>query len=97
MSKMKLIDAVDISTGISRRVSHEMECLADSFHDVGNTIVANKLELWAKDIKEMSKLIREAHSDDIFIQVQQAEESTMNVFRAALAGIEVGQRNKGEG
>jgi hypothetical protein len=97
MSKIKLIDAVDMSTGVLSRVSHEMECLADSFLDTGNNHVARKLDMWAKDIKEMSRLVREAHSDDIFIQVQQAEESTMNVFRAALAGIEVGQRNKGEG
>jgi len=96
MSKMKLPDAVDISTGVFQRVSHEMECLADSFLDIGNNHVAKKLDMWARELKEISEIVRKAHSEDIFIQVQRAEESTMNVFKAALAGIEVGQRNKGE-
>ena len=93
---MNLIDAVDLNTGALRRVSNEMLCLSDSFLDVGNTVVSNKLEKWALELKDLSEIVRKAHSQDIFMQVKLAEESSMNVFKAALAGIEVGLRNKGE-
>jgi len=73
-----------------------MECLADSFFDVGNKVVSEKLEKWSQSLIEARDRVKEAHSEDLYSQVQQAEESSMNVFRAALAGIEVGSESKGE-
>jgi hypothetical protein len=97
MSKMKLLDAIQTNTAVLSTAAHEMECLADSFLDVGNDMVAKKLERWALNLRDVQEIVKAAHSADLYGQVQQAQESSVNVLNGVLAGIEVGIKAKEEG
>jgi hypothetical protein len=97
MAKIKLIDAIELNRVTVNRVAYEMQCLADSFIDTGNKIVADKLGNWAQELIEVKETVRKAHSEDVFEMVKKAEQASKAVLDAALAGIKMASKVEGEG
>ena len=63
-----------------------IEELANAFTIVGNRKVADKLWDMAQAIQDAAKEIRSATTEELNRQVKQAQESSANLVRAALAG-----------
>ena len=71
--------------------------LAKAFAITGNRRVSDKLYDMAEAIHNSAKEIRDATSQELTDRVRQAQESSVNVLKGVLAGVELGQNPNGVG
>lgn len=69
-----------------------IDVLSEAFHQVGNEKVGLKLNRIAISIESAMKEINEAIKNHIHEEYKQAQESSANVFKATLAGIEISKK-----
>lgn len=78
-------------------VSREMVYLANAFRVTGNTTMSSRLFNMADDLRRAADQVNKAVAKELNESVRQAQESSTNLFKAALAGIALGQNEDGVG
>ena len=68
----------------------ELNHLVRSLYGVGNTFLAGRIEKVAESIEMASKRIDSAQRKESNRLFEQAEQSSLNVLHATLAGIDIG-------
>lgn len=89
-----LLDASNQTRDMCESVASDLEHLAYSFREVGNSKVAGNLEFNAKRLRIAAEVIDKATGDAIYASAREAEQSFFNTVNAALAGIKVGSNAK---
>ena len=78
-------------------VTEQLRYLSNAFYQTGNDAIGFKLSRAADKIEEANKKIRGAVAKELNRSIKQAEESSVNVFKGVMAGIELGQNEDGVG
>jgi len=70
-------------------IVYELQSLASAFYRVGNTIISDQLFAMARSLEENNKIIGDSVSISINERLKDAQQSSANIFHAALAGIKL--------
>ena len=91
------LDNIHGNADVIYQVAEELHYLAQAFHRTGNGTVAQKLSLQSARLHAARRGITNAVSEELNRSVKQAEESSQNVLKAVLVGVELGQNEDGVG
>ena len=92
-------DLLDDTHDISEEMNYiagELQHLSWAFGATGNKVVEEKLDYMAERLKDHSVKLRKAVSDSIHKGFLQAQQSSINVLNACIAGAELEKRNQQE-
>jgi len=78
---------------IIKNKTYMLDSIASNLYKVGNDFLANKISFAVDGILDALAGIDDCLSENVDRQVKQAQESSANILRACLAGIEL-QRNE---
>lgn len=84
--KTNNLDDVHNSLERIRTVQFELRCLADAFYQTGNSKVSNELTDLCRILSESRDCIHNSIGDMVHQRTLDAQASSINVLRAALAG-----------
>jgi hypothetical protein len=85
--------------GVSRSLeglAAEVRALASGFYQTGNKEVALRLTRLSAEASQSSETISEATGQVVFDLVQQSGEASTNMLNAALAGVLLSERSRGQ-
>lgn len=73
-----------------------LNCVANDLHRVGQKFLADRIEEEVADLKEALKTLRHADAEAVTEDLHIAHETSNNILRAALTGLELAERNHEE-
>ena len=88
MSK-EYLDVIHNESDKITSCAYHLEALSRAFYETGNSVIGGQLDTIATDLHEARSEISGAVSKNINNEYQQAQQSSMNVVKACLAGIEI--------
>lgn len=89
-------EAVHDTRDMMRSCVYSLDKMAEAFAITGNDKVATQLSQLAADLETQHKRLIEAYYKSVSDQLRETEQSTFNMVRGVLAGLEIGQKSSVE-
>ena len=89
---ISLLDAVHDNRKTVDAVCDGLDHLASAFRRTGNHDVADELFDYIEPLMQSARQVAASYSIDLNGQVRQSQESSFNLLRGVLAGIEIGAK-----